>query len=710
MSSTRNTATTDRPTFCRLCEAYCGIVATVENNRVTSIKPDKDNPHSQGHVCVKGMAAGELTNDLDRLLTPMKRNGRPGEFVPVGWDEAMDDIASRLKLILDRDGGNALALYHGNPLGFATDFVMAVKPFLAALGAHKRYHSGSQDHHAHLASNFYAYGDAERNALPDFVNCDFLVTLGANPLVSNGSLVFSPRMRHDLDAIAARGRVVVVDPRKTETARRYEHVPIQPAGDLWLLLGMLRTLIEEQLVDSRFIAERATGWDELRDAALSVAMDEAEDRSGVQAEVIRSLARDFARAPRAALYGRLGTCRGPHGTLTTFLIHAINIVAGKFGQPGGRIFGMDIFAGTETGTLHDYRTGKSRIGDVVEVCGTLPGAMLPADLMEEGQGRIRAMLLFGANPVLSSPGGQALVEGLEGLELLVSCDLYINESNRYADYILPGLTFLERDDIPLFGLLSLMRPFVQYSEAVVPPAGEARGEYTILVDLAARLGKDIATTGRPLDAFDEMLRRGPAGDRFGERDGWSFERLRRHPHGVMVDLPDPTVGWEEKIGYPDRKLRLWHQDLAGELRRAHSSPTSASGQLRLTSRRDIRSMNSWLHNIESLTRSQTPVLLINPADAAERQIGDGDLVTISTRFGAVTVPAMCSEDMIKGAVCYPHGWGHEGGWKVANAKRGENINLLLGFGADTVEKLAGMTLMDGLPVEVERVAKDAERA
>lgn len=693
---------TNRPTFCRLCEAYCGIVATVEDGHVVDIKPDKENPHSQGHVCVKGMAIGDLTNDPDRLLTPMKRVGGPGEFVPVSWDEAMADIAARLKVILERDGGDALALYHGNPMGFATDFVVGVNSFLAALGAHKRYHAGSQDHHARLAANYFAYGDAERNAFPDLVNCDLLLILGANPLVSNGSLVFAPRIRHDLDAIAKRGRVVVVDPRHSETASRYDHLPITPTGDLWLLLGMLRTLIDHDLIDGEFIADHTVGWEMLRAEALSVALAEASDRSGVAAEVIQSLAREFASTPRAAIYGRLGTCRGPHGTLTSFLILALNIVTGKFGRRGGTIFGYDVLAGTETGRLHHYLTGKSRIGDVPVVCDTHPGAMLPADLLDPGEGRIRAMLLFGANPVLSSPGGQTLVEGLEQLELMVACDLYMNETNRHADYLLPGLTFLERDDIPLYGLLSLMRPFVQYSEAVAKPAGEARDEFGILAEMARRLGNDITEGGRPLAGFDAMLRNGPAGDQFGNREGWSFDRLRAHPHGVTLDLRDPTEDWERKIGFPDRKLRLWHEDLGRDLARARSRITVPPGLLKLISRRDIRSMNSWMHNIDALSRSQSPTLLINPRDAHERNISDGDDVRVSTRFGEVVVPAKLSTDMVAGAVCYPHGWGHAGGWTTANAKGGQNINVLLGTGADTVEQLAGMTLMDGLPVEVQR--------
>lgn len=696
----------DRPTFCRLCEAYCGLVATVEDNRVTAIKPDFENPHSQGHVCVKGIAIAEIANDPDRLLVPMRRIGGPGEFEPVSWDEALGDIASRLGIIIDRNGGDALALVHGNPVGFATDFVVGVAPFLEAFGAHKRWHAGSQDHSSRLAANYFVYGDPERNSFPDLVNCDFLMILGANPLVSNGSMLFTPRIRHDLDAIAERGRVIVIDPRLTETAKRYEHLPIIPTGDLWLLLAMLRVVIEEGHADLDFIERHAIRWGELRAAVHSVSLDDASVRCGVPIAKIRELALTFAITERAAIYGRLGLCRGPFGTFTNFVLTALNIVAGKFGHKRGcTIFGHDILAGMEGGELKPYVTARSRIGGIPAVSGALPGAMMPADLLDEGPGRIRAMFVVGGNPVVSAPGGDTLIEGLEQLELMVACDLYMNETNRHAHYLLPGLTFLERPDLPLYGLTySLMRPFMQYSEAVIAPMGEARDEYDILADIANRLGHDISANGRPLDMFDMMLRNGPVGDKFGERDGLSFERLKKLPHGVMVELADPTENWEAKIGYPDRKLRLWHEEFDTEFANATKQADLPDGSLRLISRRDIRSMNSWMHNIDKLVRSQKPELLMHPADAAARGICTGEQVRIWTRFGEVRVPVAVTDEIIVGTVCYPHGWGHQGGWKKANAKGGANINLLLGIGTETVERLAGMTYMDGLPVQVAQVA------
>lgn len=699
----------EHPTFCRLCEAFCGLVAEVEDGRVKSIKPDKANPHSQGHVCVKGMAVADLAYDPERILTPMKRVGGPGEFTPVSWEEALTDIAGRLGEILEKEGGDAFALYHGNPPGFSTDFVMATDPFLAALGAHKRYHAGSQDHHSRVVANYFVYGETFRTAFPDLVHCDFLMILGANPLVSNGSLVFAPRMRHDLDAIAERGRVIVVDPRLTETAKRYEHLPVKPNGDLWLLLGMLRVLIEENLIDTRVIEERTHDWEALKAAVLTVGLENAAALCGLSVETLRETAIAFGTTERAAIYGRIGICRGPSATFVNFLLTVLNIVAGKFGRRGGTIFGYHLLAGTEKGTEDSYDTGRSRIGDVQSVAGTLPCAMLPADLLEEGPGRIRAMFVVGANPVLSAPGGKELMRGLEDLDLMVSCDFYLNETHRYADYFLPTTTMLERADVPFHGLFSLMRPFVQYTEAVIEPVGESRNEYDIFVDVLQRLGKEMVIP-RGLEIVDSMIRNGAAGDQFGTREGWSLDRLREHRHGVMVDLPDPTEGWEEKIGYPDRKFRLWHPVFDEELARAQEAFAKEPNDiLKLICQRDIRSMNSWMHNIMRLSRSQTPKLLIHPKDATVRGIADGDLVRLWTSFGEVHVPAALSSDIVRGAVAYPHGWGHREGtaeWSIANAKGGENINLLLGIGPDAVERLAGMSLMDGLAVRAEKSVRN----
>lgn len=708
-------------TFCRLCEAVCGLVATVKDGTVTRIAPDKANPHSQGHVCVKGMNFHETNNDPDRVLTPLKRVGGPGEFEPVSWDEALDDIASRLTTVLENHDGDALAFYIGNPTSFATDTVMSHSGLMKALGSKKGYGPGSQDSNARLVANYVTLGGVMINAFPDLPNCDFLLILGANPLVSNGSILFAPRIRHDLDHIAERGRVIVIDPRRTETAKRYEHVAIRPNTDVWLLLGMLKVLFAEDLVDRDAVSEHAIGIDRLESEIAVVDVAQVADQCGLSEGDIRELARNFALAKRAAAYSRVGLCRGPFATLANILITTLNVVAGKFGGVhGGMVFGYPLLAGSDKGSFGGYGGGTSRIGNIPQVAKYQASVVMPDDILVPGEGQVRAMIMTAGNPVLSAPGGERLEEALASLDLFIAFDFYINETSRFASYVLPSTTWLERDDFPYAGWNVLMRPFLHHTEAVVHPRGEAKHEHMIYREIIQRMGLQWPSRSAeeherelagdpifPMENMDAALRMGFAGDHFGERsEGWSRERLRQHPHGVMVDLPDQTYEWWNRIGYPDRKIRLWHEITDSEFVRFWSDWTSPP-RLSLIGRRDIRSINSWMHNVDKLVRSQDAALLVHPLDAAEFKLVDGGLARIWNENGELEIKVAISDEVAPGTVCYPHGWGHRGNWQRANATPGRNINVLLGLGIDNVEFVSGTTLMDGIAVSIAPLASEA---
>ncbi len=661
---------TETTSFCRLCEAFCGTVISVEDGRPVKLSPDRDNPHARGHICVKGAAIVDIANDPDRVLRPLKRIGGPGEFIEVTWDEALDDIAARLKAILDADGPEAIATYFGNPGAFSTDTFMSSQWFLQRIGSTKFYAAGSQDSTSRHLASWILYGVAFRNAIPDLPNCDLLIITGANPLISHGGLLTAPRMRHDLDAIAERGRVIVIDPRRTETAKRYEHVAIQPDADAWLHAAMLKVMIRAEVVDEAFLAAHCTGWDDLRAAVMQVDIDEAAAATGVPRATIEQLALDFAAAPRAAIYGRVGLCRGRFSTIANLLLDAINIAGGKFGKPGGSTFGaFPLAEGTEP--LSGYGEHRTRIGNLPVVAGLMPAAALPDDILEPGDGRVRAMMVIAGNPVLSAPGGERLERALESLDLFFSVDLYVTETNRFAHYVLPAATFLEKDDIPLIGLSHMVRPYIQYARAAVPPMGEAR-----------ELGKQRG---------DEAL---------------TFAKLAEMPHGMMLDLPLNYDGWAEHIATENRKIRLWHPIVADEFARfaAQQAPTGGDGMLKLFSQRKLKSMNSWMHNPEKLARSQEPALLVHPADAARYGLSDGGQASVANEHGAVEVAVEVTEDVVEGAVCYPHGWGHNGGWRHANTLPGANINLLLGLGPEAVELVSGTTFIDGIPVTVTPIA------
>lgn len=703
----------ERTSFCRLCEAFCGTVVTVEDGRPVRISPDRDNPHTLGHICVKGAAVTDIVNDPDRVLRPLKRVGAPGEFVEVSWAEALDDIARRLKSIIGEHGADAVATYFGNPGAFSTDTFMSSQWFLQRIGSTKFYAAGSQDSTSRHLASWLLYGVAFRNAIPDLPECNFLIITGANPLVSHGGLLTAPRMRHDLDAIAARGRVVVIDPRRSETAKRYEHLPIRPDSDASLHAALLRVMIDANAVDEAFLAEHCSGWEQLQSAVLGLDLNEAAAATGIARLDIEKLALDFAAAPRAAMYGRVGLCRGRFSTLANFLLDAINIAAGKFGKVGGSTFGAFPLAGGAE-PLSGYGEHRTRIGNLPVVAGLMPAAALPDDILEPGDGRVRAMMVVAGNPVLSAPGGARLEQALEALDLLFSIDLYVTETNRFADYILPAASFLEKDDIPLIGLSHMVRPFIQYSRAVVAPMGEAREEKAIFDELAARMGLgSIAPTPglrwlerqgvpvTPLTLVELALRHGPVGKARGE-DALTFAKLAGMPHGMMLDLPLTYEGWADHVATEDRRIRLWHPIIAEEFARfaAHRAPPSAERVLKLFSQRKLKSMNSWMHNPEKLARSQEPTLLVHPADARRHGLVHGGQARVSNANGAVEVTVEVTDEVIEGAVCYPHGWGHNGGWRHANSLPGANINLLLGLGPEAVERVSGTTFIDGIPVTV----------
>lgn len=695
----------DHVTFCRICTAVCGLVATVEDGKVVRARPDPDNPSSQGHACVKGISYHAVTHDPDRVTRPMKRVA-PGRFEPVGWDEALDDIARRLSAIIAEHGPDAVASYQGNPPAYATDGMTGFRMFLKALGTTKIYGAGSQDTNARFTANWVLYGSPLTIDVPDVNNADFMIIFGANPLVSNGSLIFTPRVRHQLDAVAARGGVVVVDPRCSETAARYEHVAIEPNSDCWLMLAMLRTLAEEGLADEAFLAARCAGWPELRAALSGIEFAEAARRTGIGVDAIKALARRLVASPRSVCYGRVGICRGPYATLANFLLSALNMVGGTFGHEGGSTFATPVLAGSDRATTGGYDEVRSRIGNFPSVTQFLPSAVMPDDILEPGPGQVRALLSLGGNVLLAAPGGERLRRGLEQLELSVSFDLYINEAGSYADYVLPGLTFYERADLPMVPFMSMVQPFLQYTEPVIAPVGEARSEFDTFCAILGRMGLRMPAASpeeaaaqaaggqmRPLEVLDGAIRQGPAG-----AAGWSIDRLRDHPHGAMLDIPIPW-GNPDKIAHADGRIHLWDDLIAGELDRLLATPPAEG--LKLLSRRDIRSHNGWLHNVDRLVRSQKPTLHIHPDDAAAHDLADGDRAILSNRFGEIEVEVEVNTDHLRGTVSYPHCFGHgSGGWQRANRAGGANINILLGHGPDVVEAVSGTTLMDGISVEL----------
>ncbi|QIK66293.1 molybdopterin-dependent oxidoreductase [Nocardioides sp. HDW12B] len=722
---------TEKVTYCRICEASCGLVATVDDGRLLTLRPDDDHPLSRGFACPKGIAMTDVQNDPDRVLHPLRRTA-DGTFEQVSWEDALDDIGRRLGEAIDAHGGEGIGWYFGNPTAFSYSHILWVQGLAQAIGMRHVYSAGSQDVNNRFVASHLLYGRPTTVPIPDLDRTDFLLVIGANPVVSHGSLISAPRMREQMKAITGRGgRVVVVDPRRSETARLFEHVAVRPDADAWLLLSLLHVIFEQGLEDARAISRQSRGIGLLRCAATSYAPESTETITGVEAATVRAFARDLATADSAAVYGRTGSCLGRHGTLVAFLIDALALVTGNLDREGGLVFGDPVLPVEEIGhrlgiTTYDKR--RSRIGDLPDVLGTFPAALMAEEITTPGTGQLRTLFVSAGNPVLSVPNGRALVEALPGLDLFVSLDLYVNETNKHADYVLPTTTWLEREDVPVAFLPFFTQPFAQWTDPVLEAYGEARPEWQIIEDLAHRAGVSVFAPTRLLSpwlvpdvvgrtagrALAGVRRRLPVqltpellvdlGLRAGSKGRLSLGKLKRHPHGLLLAETHRTGRLRRVVHHGGRhphKVRLDAPEISRELAALTAPADDPAYPLRLIGLRELRSHNSWMHNAPTLMKGKrSHGMRIHPKDAADFGIEDGQPCVVTSPHGEIEVPATVTEDVSVGTVAVPHGWGHAGGWTRANAAGGANVNALASTDPADLERLAGMAFLNGIPVRV----------
>jgi len=726
-----------KPTFCRICEPLCGMIATVDDGRLFALRPDKDHPLSSGFACQKGIAFTEVVNDPDRVTTPLRRTATG--FEPVSWDEAMTDIAARLSAILRRDGSGAIGWYMGNPAAFSYSHLFGAMAFIKGVGRHSHYFTASsQDTSNRLAASQFLYGSPMAVPIPDLLRTDLLVLMGANPVVSHGSFLTAPRIKDRMHDIVKRGgRVVVVDPRKTETAAQFEWLGIVPDSDAYLLLSLLQVMFDAGLVERARAESQADGLDWLERQSASFTPEVTARLTGIEPGVVHALARDLVHTRRAAVYGRFGTCVGQNGALTAYLIDAVNLVAGKLDAPGGSVFSTLGMPGQKwlmrlmgAGARRGYERKRSRIGGFRPVAAAEPAALMAKEIAVPGDRQIKALFTSAGNPVLSVPNGEELEAAVAGLELMVGLDLYVNETTAHCDYVLPVTTMYERDDFAVTFQTFQATPFRQATEAVIAPVGEARTEWEIVADLAERmarrtpvfavmgLARKVARVvgGRftPRPFVDAMIRMSAGGNLFGlRRGGLTFRRLtQQHPHGVVVAPHLRTDVLDEVVAYRGGRVRLHHEAIAAEI--VDLSRRSAPGDypMRMIGMREPRSENSWMHNSPlSMRGNRTHRALMHTDDAAQRRIGEGDTVEVRSPYGQIALPVSLTADIVPGTIAVPHGWGHKGtgGWKLANKAGGANVNQLTSSDPADVEALAGMSWLTGVPVEVELVGS-ASRA
>ena len=715
-------AATEHVTYCRICEPLCGMVATVEDGKVTKLRPDRDHPLSRGFACPKGIAMTEVQNDPERVLHPQRRRA-DGSYERIDWKTALDEIGERLGAIKREHGGGAIGWYMGNPGAFSYSHPLWVKGFVDALGSQHYYTASSQDVSNRFAASSLLYGSPFLLPIPDLERTELLLIVGANPLVSHGSVMCAPRIKDQLNAITGRGgRVVVVDPRRSETAREFEHLPIRPDSDALLLLSLLQVVFDEGLEDGAALAG-AVGADDLHELVAPFTPAATATATGADPERVAALARDIAAADGAAIYGRTGSCLGRNGTLVSFLLDALALATGNLDAAGGSMFGKAAIPFERIAELigaGDYGKRRSRVGGFPEVLGAMPATLMAKEITTPGEGRMRALFVSAGNPVLSVPNGAELAAAMRELELSVAIDIYMSDTAQLADYVLPATTFLEREDLPLPFLSLFTKPYINMTEAVVEPAGEARQEWEIIEEIAERIGivpQSVAAArwlGRlglkltPRQLVDLLLRAGSEGDRFGlRRDGLSVGRLADSPHGVVLadHLEEGVLAG--KIRHRDKRVRLCPAEIADEVGRLTLDEGHGGDYpLRLIGLRELRSHNSWMHNSEKLMAGdRVHRARINPADAAAAGIGDGDRVRIRSSHGEIEIEARVTDEVISGTVAVPHGWGHDGGWETANAAGGANVNLLMSSRPEDLERLAGMAHLNGVPVRIAPVAE-----
>jgi anaerobic selenocysteine-containing dehydrogenase len=703
-----------------LCEAACGLSVELEGERVVSVRGDRDDPFSRGHVCPKAAAIDDVANDPDRVRTPLRRvggvGGAGGSWEPVSWSEALEEAGTRLAEVQARHGRGALGLYLGNPTVHSYTAMLGASLLSRAIGSRARFSATSVDQLPQMLASLEMLGHSLLLPIPDVDRTAYFLVIGGNPIASNGSLMTAPGIGARLDALRARGgKLVVVDPRRTETASRADvHLAVRPGGDAQLLLGVLHVIFAEGLARPDRLAAFTDGLDRLAAIAARFPPERVALRAGVDADAIRTLARDCAKAPRAVCYARVGACTQEHGGLVAWLVVALNVVTGNLDRPGGAMFTMPAADLVGMLGLSGDRGGfaryRSRVRGLPEFGGELPAAALAEEIDTPGKGQVRALVTFAGNPVLSTPNGARLDRALSGLEFMVSIDLYRNETSRHANLILPTTFGFEREHFDLAFNALAVRDVAKLAPALVAPPPGVRHDFDVLLGLAQSLRRHgggrvgAATTVTlaaaralgPRRTLDAMLRLGPRRT--------ALAALARAPHGV--DFGPLEARLPARLFTKGKRIQLVPEVFERDLPRLEATLDVArdDGALELIGRRLLRSNNSWMHNALRLVKGRAAcTLLIHPDDARARSLAAGDVALVRSRVGEVRVPVEISRDVAPGVVCLPHGYGHdrpEVALAVAKAHAGASLNDL----SDElrIDALSGNAAFSGTPVTVAR--------
>ena len=704
--------------MCPFCEANCGVILEIdrEKQKVISSKGDQDDPFSLGFVCAKTHALTKIQEDPDVVPKPLRKKG--SDFEPVGWDEAFDEIATRAKAIQKDFGFDALATYFGNAVIHHPGIMLYGGVFAGTLKSQNSFATSSIDHAPKLLSSGLLFGDQAAIPVPDLDRTDYLVIFGANPVATGGSLLCAPGMPRRLKAMRERGaKVVVVDPRFTETsALADQHINIRPSTDAQLLLGMLHVAFAENRVSLGTVEALVdpAQVETVRRIAVEFPPERVSVITGIPTEVIRQLAVEFFQAERAACYGRVGTSLQRFGSITSWLLDVVNILSGNLDRPGGAMFPAGVVPSlilndTYDGDQPPYGKFRSRVRNLPEIGGILPAITLADEITTPGHGQIRGLFTCTGNPVSSIPNNARTAAAIQSLDLLVCMDIYINETSRFADFILPTPTAVYQSAFPLFSVPFMIRKYAKWAAPALDLEPGTLPDWKVLLDLGARMSDtdpaalEEATVDGMLDKYmadhplnervsreqaraaigdvpgpdrlyDILLRTGPQGDFFGAKpDGLNLDTLKNHPHGMDLGPMEPELPGLLKT--PNRKIDLTPQVIMDDIARLEVYKPDDS--LVLVGRRHVRSVNSWMNNLKFLVKGKNPcLLLMHPDDAARLEVETGERVRVTSRNLSMEPVVEVSETMMPGVLSLPHGYGqNQPGMKLSIASKLDTVNF-----------------------------------
>ena len=718
--------TETRYTFCRICEAACGLKLTVANNRIQKIEPDSQHVNSKGYACIKGLSLDKFIESPDRLRQPLKRVG--DTLIAVSWHQALEEIGHKLRSIHRRHGGQSIASYAGNPIGFSLWPTMVNQGFLKGLGSDKAFTVGTLDCSNKFAAADRIYGSFARQTFPDIAHTRMLIAVGSNPAISKMSFIALPHTMKELQAIEQRGgEIVWVNPRKTESAKRCgKYLAIRPDSDVFFMLGFLHQLIEQNGVNHDRVTLHMEGYQQLAALAKPWTAARVEQVTRIAAAELVSLVSRYIDADGAALYSSTGVNQGRFGTLAFWLQEAINAISGNLDKRGGTLMGKPVVEFPDTTKEAKY----SRINNTPYITSGIPTGILADEILTPGDGQVKALFVIAGNPILACANSERLGEAFDRLELMVSIDLYRNETANHADYILPGLHFLERADVPFFFMTAMgLMPnrYFQYTDAVLAPPGEARDEGLILRQILRAAGFSLFGSKSLQWALNlgEKLAGNPgckdgAAERFygmiarkGKLGG--LKKLRRFPQGQVLEAnrPGDYLGQGDGIGRiavnESEKIQLAPAEFIARAQQLDAvfEQQVADRGLKLISKRERYSHNSWTHNVSSFIKGSrsSNYLYIHPIDAAQRRLEEGALAEVCANGKCIQVSVKLDSDFMPGTVSIPHGWGHQqaAGLAIASHTQGANVNILASDGPESIEPISGMSQLNGISVEVRAV-------